>query len=113
MIEIIVPNVSHDAVSTGLRELTKAIVKKGGEQVHGLLGGEYGYGAHFENNIFRMDPFCWCEKDDCPLCNETKPNFEHKSSGVGVIWYKYIGRGMEFRGEGDWSTILAECIASV
>jgi hypothetical protein len=26
------------------------------------------YGADFENEVFMMHPFCWCEKDDCPWC---------------------------------------------
>lgn len=26
------------------------------------------YGTKFENDVFMMHPFCWCEKDDCPWC---------------------------------------------
>jgi hypothetical protein len=26
------------------------------------------YGADFENDIFMMHRYCWCEKDDCPWC---------------------------------------------
>ena len=26
------------------------------------------YGTSFENDIFMMYPFCWCDKDDCPWC---------------------------------------------
>ncbi|NUP13784.1 MAG: hypothetical protein HOW73_47720 [Polyangiaceae bacterium] len=37
-------------------------------QVHGLLGGEYGYGQHFENAVFEMHPYYWgdctCGFDD-------------------------------------------------
>jgi hypothetical protein len=26
------------------------------------------YAADFENDIFMMHPYCWCENDDCPWC---------------------------------------------
>lgn len=26
------------------------------------------YGANFENDVFLMSSFCWCEKEDCPWC---------------------------------------------
>lgn len=35
------------------------------EQAHGLLGGEWGYGQEFDNDVFEMHPYWWgdCE---CP-----------------------------------------------
>ncbi len=27
------------------------------------------YGATFENDVFMMHPYCWCEQDGCPWCD--------------------------------------------
>lgn len=52
-----------------LRALTEAIVKQDGTKwVGGFLGGEFGYGARWDSEVFLMRPFCWCERDDCPWC---------------------------------------------
>ena len=63
------------------------------------------YGTDFENETFRMHPYCWCEGDICSYCNNQtnegrqSPNFLYKPSGLSVWWYKYIGRSMEVEGE--------------
>ncbi len=48
-------------------------------------------------------------------CGVARPNFFHFASGVRVDWYKYIGRGMEASDVTAelWSSLIAECIASV
>lgn len=64
------PEASQDKISADLRHLTKALHLNGladGEQ-GGALGGEYGYGANFENDVFMIHRYCWCERDDCPWC---------------------------------------------
>lgn len=33
--------------------------KKPGKQAHGLLGGEWGYGQDFRNDVFEMHPYWW------------------------------------------------------
>lgn len=76
------------------------------------------YGANFENSIFRMHVYCWCEEDACPYCREIdpEPNFWHKASGLKVTWYKYIGRGMEIEGveKPEWiCNIITECLKSI
>ena len=59
------------------------------------------YGTDFENDIFSMHRFCWCEKENCPYCwDEEKhgkqhANFIHKPTDFKVWWYKYIGRSVE------------------
>ena len=60
------------------------------------------YGADFENDIFSMHQFCWCENEGCKYCREENPapNFRHKASGLQIHWYKYIGRTMEIDGIG-------------
>lgn len=70
------------------------------------------YAIAFENDIFSMVPYCWCEQDECPWCSEGAPNFLHKPSGATVHWYKRIGRGMKVS-KGNWHEIFAECFASL
>lgn len=127
-IKIILPPVASTNMDLDLVNLTKYLTKivfKGKWQGGGLLGGEFGYGVNYENDVFMLHPFCWCEKEDeCLWCmmNDPKenknydkmkkelkgkygkyfadygsaPNFYHKPSGFGVRWYKWIGRDMEF-----------------
>ena len=108
-----------------LYKLSEAIAKKTGDgYCGGLLGGEFGYGQDYENEVFKMHPFCWCEKDDCGYCagigampqmlrdignvkyneSERLPNFLYKPSGFKLWWYKYMGRGEEQSGSlpKDW-----------
>lgn len=74
-VEIILPKGSlteyeeGEDISNGLRYLTKILFKKKGEIPSFGLGGESGYGIDFENSVFKMHPFCWCEKEDCPWCS--------------------------------------------
>lgn len=62
--------------------LTMELARRGADVAHGALGGEFGYGAHFENDVFLMRPYCWCERDDCPWCagcgdaHEAEPHTE-------------------------------------
>lgn len=66
---LIFPEQKADALSNHLQTLTKAIHAIDPDLVaHGALCGEFSYGAHWENDVFLMHPFCWCEKDDCPWC---------------------------------------------
>lgn len=53
----------------GLVSLTEAIHQIEPDCVaHGFFGGEFGYGASYENEVFAMHPYCWCERHDCPWC---------------------------------------------
>lgn len=53
-----------DRISDHLVELTEAIDRLDPEKVaHGCLGGEHGYGAHWENDVFVMRPYYWGECD--------------------------------------------------
>ena len=109
---VILPGADRDALSNGLRELTKAIVERYPDRHRmGIFGGYYGYGARWDSEVFSMHPFCWCDDNECAICNS--PNFYHKASGFKVDWYKYIGRGMKIEGECDWPEVLAECLSTV
>lgn len=135
---IIVPYVSDDEISRNLVDLTEILMlDHGAETTGGFLGGEFGYGAFFENDTFMMHPYCWCEQDDCQWCLfctceytddwqtlvkqcrkcageiEPAPNFLHKPSQSKVWWYKYIGRGMETDIKQTWSTLFGDCLESL
>lgn len=69
-VQVIAPWPDTDAVSVALRDLTRAIHESGaadGSQ-GGIFGGEYGYGANYENDVFLMHRYCWCERESCPWC---------------------------------------------
>lgn len=134
---LVFPERSEDALSDGLRLLTKTICEASGAESQFGLGGEFGYGENYENEIFAMRRNCWCDGEDCPWCSYSSehgryfqerhrahgavpdhgsggaPNFWHKPSGFKVWWYKWIGRDMEANGDCDLAAIIAECAASL
>lgn len=68
-VSIVFPQPSEDAISQMLRDLTREIDARGlGEIGVGLLGGFYGYGCNYENDVFLMHRYCWCEERGCPWC---------------------------------------------
>lgn len=130
-IKIILPFRSRGAVEDYLVDLTEALVKsKKAEWVGGFLGGEFGYGCHFKNEVFEMHPEFWgeCKCDDptftdnelwdkhLPDCPAGWPNFKHFKSGVEIKWYKYIGRDMQYNKKitaAQWTKIIRECFKSI
>ena len=131
-IKVVVPEIVLDEVASDLVKLTRTLDAKklADGSAGGALGGEYGYGANFENETFMIHRYCWCEKEDCPWCGgdaspfaqaryfggdptQRAPNFWHKKSDFKVWWYKYIGRGMEYSGEVDWDSTFHECMVSI
>lgn len=102
-----------DALGFGLTALTEAIAQLSPEQVrHGLLGGEFGYGAEYENDTFMMRPYCWCERTDCLWCTvwlsnegdfteeESKAHREKQEAEIaakfGADSYRDFGRAPNF-----------------
>ena len=125
-IKIITPPVAETPLDDMLVALTEAISKRDPDLLaHGALGGEFGYGARYENDVFVMRPFYWgdcdCGADDADAerphadtCAILLPNFLHKKSGLRVCWYKWIGRDMEIENApAELSAIFAECLASL
>ena len=48
------------------------------------------YGVPFENEIFEVHPYCWCEEETCPQCGTGEQfNFFYKPTRFGIRWYKY------------------------
>src|SRR5690606_31203002 len=58
----------ENAIAALLCELTSRLQETTGEGPHGILGGPDGYGCEYENDVFMMHPFCWCEEPECPWC---------------------------------------------
>lgn len=121
---------SGDVLSRGLYALSELVIRglKPNERAGGF-GGDFGYACEFENEVFEFHPdyqHCSCpysEDDwaqdhvkDCRLVMGL-PNFRHKTSGLEVRWYKWIGRDVglnrtDLTGE-RWVSILRECYESI
>lgn len=74
------------------------------------------YGTDFENDVFMMHRYCWCEEDQCGWCNGDNPNFIYKPFNFKVKWYKYIGRSMKSNmtfPPDKIALILENCIGSL
>lgn len=67
-----------DVISRCLYSLSETVIRglKPGSAVGGL-GGEFGYGVDFENDVFLMHPFCWCEEESCLWCGGSGCQIEH------------------------------------
>lgn len=126
---IIVAAVDDDAFTRGLRDITRALLKRKPEDACGGLGGSDGYGVDYDCDVFEMHPEWWGDcTDGCPwpvasddaphvpACKAGRPNFRHKASGLEIRWYKYIGRSMEYSREvsrEEWDRIIAESLEAV
>lgn len=75
------------------------------------------YGSEFENDVFEMHPYCWCDGDNCKQCGTGEQyNFLHKPSGFGIRWYKYAFRDSYMNqnmGKAKFAKIVAECVKSI
>jgi len=121
-VQIILPERSLDFISEGLRDLTKFIAENTKQEAcDGFLGGEYGYGIDYKNDVFNIHPFCWCEEKNCPYCALGTPNFYYRLNEVAIWWYKYIGRSMQVSignmsgklTKEIWDNIIKDCKESV
>jgi hypothetical protein len=70
--QIITPPVADetDALDHGLVALTEAICQTTGEETGFGLGGRFGYGEDYENDVFMMRRYCWCESTSCKWCDD-------------------------------------------
>lgn len=109
-VRIITPPVAESDIELDLVNLTRWLVESGrAENVGGGLGGEFGYGAEFENDTFLMHPFCWCEREDCAWCGGCSGKGHHPGHGpdcyqsrLEPIQAKY-GEKVAFEGGSFWS----------
>jgi len=77
-IAVVLPERSDSALAEALCSLTARLQGITGEGPHGILGGPDGYGCEYENDVFMMHPFCWCERGDCPWCYSCECPNEYK-----------------------------------
>jgi hypothetical protein len=110
-----------DWASNGLQAIAEVIA-----ETRGHIEDKYGYGPlltssegdhEFNNKIFTMRTYCWCDgtskghEDACP------PNFVYKPGDLTITWYKHAGRGItanvEWMSALAWHRIVNECIESV
>ena len=134
---LVLPERSEDVISEGLRLLTEELCKRLDVDGTGGLGGEFGYGVNFENEVFSIHRYCWCDGYDCPWCSYSNedgqhfqerframgaepdanysgaPNFWHKASGFKVWWYKWIGRDLQVNQPCDLHAVLSDCLNSL
>ena len=70
--------------------------------------------ANFENEVFAMRAYCWCDgevaghEEGCPV------NFE--TDGLRVSWYKHVRRGTSCDRQitaKEWQVIFVRCAASL
>ena len=93
-LQIFLPPVADQSqlLDFSLVALTEAIWQIAPDKVSGgVLGGRFGYGARWDNDVFLMHPYCWCESDDCPWCSGCGcvPPEEHYVDGERVEnWYE-------------------------
>lgn len=77
-----------DWASDALYELSEKLGKMNpDDQAHGFLGGEYGYGQEFENNLFIMRPYYW---GDCDCGYEDVGYYDGKHKNCYQNHYKEI-----------------------
>lgn len=83
-----------------------------------------GYGRNFENNVFLVHAFCWCDDPNvCEWCSRWKgtmiPNFWHVPSNYRLNWYKCMGRDDKMNEELENASfdevfeVLVDCYESV
>lgn len=117
-VEIVVPagmfgaDLSDNTLASWLRILSKSIEQDTNEWAEK-------YSTNFENDIFKLHRYCWCDRWDCGYCNPdesgwTLPNFWHKPSDMQVWWYKYIGRSMSVKHPPEkLEDVFIECLLSL
>lgn len=82
--------VDDDLVNRMMWAITKKINETGHDISGGLLGGEYGYGAHYKNDVFEMRPFYWgdCTCDYEPTVAKWEEENKHDDDCYQTIFHK-------------------------
>ena len=87
--------VDDDLVNRMMWAITKKIHESGSEiAIQGVLGGEYGYGAHYKNDVFEMRPFYW---GDCTCDYESTLATWTDSNKHDNDCYQTIFHAMHFK----------------
>lgn len=89
-IVFVIPETEDSFLNTSLRKITEILLEVHGHEWRGgALGGKYGYGVDFENDIFMMHGYCWCEKEDCNWCVACHCTFIYFIDGEQADWQTY------------------------
>lgn len=79
-----------DHLADQLYELSKALaIRDAAAQRHGALGGEYGYGQTFQNEVFEMRPYYW---GDCGCGYEDRESAWSKENRHRETCYQHALR---------------------
>lgn len=76
--------------------------------------GNVGPEADFENDVFAMRAFCWCDGDFAGHEDGCPPNFVCGDFVAG--WYKHSQRGASQNREmpiQEWARMMTACLASL
>lgn len=94
-------------VDSDLYELSRILAeRRPDEQSHGLLGGEWGYGNEFENDVFEMHPYWW---GDCECGHaEAEAEWDVANRHADECYQAELER----RGGWDYKSGVAERLAS-
>ncbi len=90
-------------------EVLGCLIEEGGLSDSYVPGNS---GDSYENDVFQMRSYCWCDGDRHP--QGCPPNFVWR--GFQVSWYKYVGRSItQNRGltSEEYLTMTYECFRSV
>lgn len=85
-LQVIFPERSEDDLSEGLRWLTARVCALLNEDGFGGIGGQFGYGANFENETFVMRRFYWGDCD-CGY-EEREAAYSAKDPGHSAACYQ-------------------------
>ncbi|MGK3981214.1 hypothetical protein WMF38_56985 [Sorangium sp. So ce118] len=110
MITVVTPASAKDdgasAIARDLYNLSRMLGERNPDaQAHGVLGGSWGYGQHFENEVFEMHPYYWgdctCGHDErqwkweesnnhSDSCYQAELSRERGAAGLSVFWPDYV-----------------------
>lgn len=117
VVEFIGPGKSEDALSESLCLLTHQLQLLTPKDQHsgGVFGGRYGYGVAFENDVFMMHPFCWCEKSECQWCASCECQHRYMFDGAPITedeYHEHLWRRSDDQMEREqfWKRIQSERI---
>lgn len=88
MSDVTLPDISDEQIADDLVWLTEQLVTvHGAETTGGVLGGEYGYGAWWDNDVFEMNPYYWGE---CVCGHEAAETHWYETHEHADICYQQV-----------------------
>jgi hypothetical protein len=97
-------------VQSNINILGNLIEKKTGSNPAGNTSAE------FENDVFRMKAYCWCEGEQAGHEEGCDDGFDYKKGEGYAAWYKHANRGFFYDEDlslEEWRNIFEECFKSL